>query len=76
MTFLGTIFATRAFPMAHFEPLPMEFEVRREEDGRHLPTAGELAQPVERLPGINGACDTGPAEELRKALAEIRRSLA
>jgi hypothetical protein len=76
MTFLG-IFAARIFPLALFEPVPFEFEEEcRAESERQL-TAGELRQSIERQLGnkqARGSIDA--AEELRSALAEIRRSLA
>lgn len=72
-----SIFAGRRFRLAQFEPVPMEFEGQWvAQDGVQLPTAGELHLSIERHLSNEGAGDTDAADELRNALAELRRSLA
>ncbi|HUG45308.1 MAG TPA: hypothetical protein VMK31_02195 [Sphingomicrobium sp.] len=74
MTLFDDMFR-RPFPLAHFEPAPMEFdEQSRDEELPASPTAGELCKSIERHLGCKAGGD--PVEELRNALAELRRSLA
>jgi hypothetical protein len=74
----GSIFAGRIFPLARFEPVPMEFEEQSiAQDGLQLPTPVKLRLSIERHLGNDGAADAADAAgELRSAFAELRRSLA
>ena len=93
MPILDQLFARRAFPLAPFELVPLEFD-KEHEAGELLldqpvthvapstpcavPTAGELRESIERhlRDAEAGARRTDAADELRNALAELRRSLA
>ena len=87
MPIFDQLFARRAFPLPPFDLVPLEFD----EDCKvgellldqpaapscAVPTAGELRESIERhLRGAgSGAPRTDAADELRDALAALRRTL-
>ena len=93
MSIYEQILARRAFQLAQFELVPLEFGEAGDSDEllldepveqaappvlRVVPTAGELHESIERHLRGDGEDKrrADAADELRNALAELRRSLA
>lgn len=88
MPIFDQLFARRSFPLPPFEVVPLEFdedcaagELLLDQPAAPpcaVPTAGELRESIERhLRGAGaGAPRSDAADELRDALAELRRTLA
>ena len=82
------LFTRRAFALPHFELPPLEFEDDEllldqavaeptpvHESPRPLPTAGELRESIERNLQGSDRPRFDASDELREALADLRRSL-
>jgi hypothetical protein len=90
MAFLTSLLSRRQFPLAQFDLAPLAFELGRscegEQAGNSVPqphpiTPGEMRESIERHLRLIKREDDSPlleqdaVDELREAIAELRRSI-